>query len=417
MSRFFSTLFTACLVVGMGLVVLLTGALEPRPLVAASRSLSSADGEHARHLVQQNNSGRSQTGTDVTLMLSEADVNLVINYLLEKRFGGSAQIDLVPNALLGDLTVPLPLNPIGAYLNIALQLQEHAGQPRLTRLTMGRLELPVHLDVHLIGKLSTRLFSREELPLIYARIRQIQFQDDTMVLVYRWDPELITRVGDLVLDADERRIVGLYYQELVSIVRTRPDTLANLLQSMFLLARERAARSNPETENRAALIALGLYAVRRDIGPILPQAQTVGGASLPWVTLQKRVDLARHYLVSAAVTASSDSSLSDIIGVYKEWSDSREASGFSFADLAANRAGTRLGQLATASSALARQVQDRLAAGVSDGDLLPPVEDLPEDMSEEALDQSFGGIGSPRYENMVATIERRLNALPLYRMP
>lgn len=413
MSRFFSTLFTALLVVALGLVVLLTGAFEAQPLVAAPRTLDSMDSERVRHLVRPDS---LSTGTDASLTLSEVEANLVINYLMMKRLGGGAKIDLAPKSLSGEFTLPLPLNPIGEYLNIALQLQEEGGQPRLTHLQMGRLELPVDLDVRMLSGLVSRLITREELPLIQASFRQVQFQDDSMVLVYRWDPELIANAGDLVLDADERRTVGVYYKELVDAVSTRPKTLANLLRPMFLLARTHSAEGDPVIENRALLIALGLYAVRGDIGLILPQARTARATNLPWVTLQKRVDLARHYLVSAAVTASSDSNLSDIIGVYKEWTDSRGGSGFSFVDLAADRAGTRLGQLATASPALARQVQDRLAEGVSDGDLLPPVADLPENMSEETLNKSFGGIGARRYENMTATIERRLDALPLYRI-
>ena len=64
---------------------------------------------------------------------------------------------------------------------------------------------------------------------------------------------------------------------------------------------------------------------------------------MPHRRLQARPAGPRHLLISAARAAEGGGPLSDAIGVYKEVSDSRGGSGFSFNDLAADRAGTRLG--------------------------------------------------------------------------
>ena len=48
--------------------------------------------------------------------------------------------------------------------------------------------------------------------------------------------------------------------------------------------------------------------------------------------------------------------LSDVIGLYKEIEDSRGGSGFSFNDIAADRAGTRFGEKAVASEDSARGI-------------------------------------------------------------
>ena len=93
----------------------------------------------------------------------------------------------------------------------------------------------------------------------------------------------------------------------------------------------------------------------------------------------------------------------------------RRGSGFSFSDIAADRAGTRFGELATTPSTGIQRLQQMLARGLQEADLLPDVRDLPEFMAEAEFQRRFGGIGQPAYLEMIGEIERRIAALPLYR--
>jgi len=100
------------------------------------------------------------------------------------------------------------------------------------------------------------------------------------------------------------------------------------------------------------------------------------------------------------------------VGLWKELADARRGgSGFSFNDLAADRAGTRFGELAVAD---AKRLQQRVAAGMSDADLLPPVSDLPEHLPEAEFVARYGGVGGSGYQRMLATIESRLDAMPMF---
>ena len=87
-------------------------------------------------------------------------------------------------------------------------------------------------------------------------------------------------------------------------------------------------------------------------------------------------------------------------------------SGTGFNDLAADRAGTRFGELAVRDAA---RLQARMAAGVVDADLLPPVSDLPEHLSEGEFVARYGGVGGVGYSRMLAEIEARIDALPMFR--
>ncbi len=93
----------------------------------------------------------------------------------------------------------------------------------------------------------------------------------------------------------------------------------------------------------------------------------------------------------------------------------RGGSGFSFNDIAADRAGVRLGELATASMVGARKLQRAAATRLGAADLLPEVKDLPEFMEEAEFKRRYGGVGAPEYKKMMAEIERRVAALAILR--
>jgi hypothetical protein len=208
------------------------------------------------------------------------------------------------------------------------------------------------------------------------------------------------------------------YQERLVLISTAPTakqiSLAELLVALFELAEDRSRQGEPVAENRAAILTLAFHANGKSLEAIVPAANNWPRPAPQLVTLQGRDDLAKHFIVSAAVAAKVGGQLSDAVGVYKELEDARNGSGFSFNDIAADRAGTRFGEHA-AHSQLASKIQQRLVAGVADKDLIPPTAGLPESLSESEFKRQFGGVDAPKYQQMIATIDRRIAALPLYR--
>jgi hypothetical protein len=95
-------------------------------------------------------------------------------------------------------------------------------------------------------------------------------------------------------------------------------------------------------------------------------------------------------------------------------SDARDGSGFSFSDLAADRAGEMFGAMAAGSEPSARRLQERLASGIAETDLMPPIDGLADNLSEAELERRFGGVGSPAYKAVTDDIRRRVAALPLF---
>jgi hypothetical protein len=133
------------------------------------------------------------------------------------------------------------------------------------------------------------------------------------------------------------------------------------------------------------------------------------------VTVEGRTDLVAHFLVSAALTASGDRHVSNAIGEVKELSDSLAGgSGFSFVDLTADRAGTRLGEL-LADPRTTERTQTRLATART-ADLFPmDALALSEGLTEAEFEARYEALDAEAYRRAVARIDAALDRLPLYR--
>jgi hypothetical protein len=120
-------------------------------------------------------------------------------------------------------------------------------------------------------------------------------------------------------------------------------------------------------------------------------------------------------LVAPAGGPAAGEPLANALGLYKEIEDARGGSGFSFADLAADRSGTRFGHLATRAADSARQVQSVVAAALVDEHLMPNPWDLPEGLDQAAFARRYRDTSSPAYRAMIDDIDRRIAMLPLFR--
>jgi uncharacterized protein YfiM (DUF2279 family) len=183
-------------------------------------------------------------------------------------------------------------------------------------------------------------------------------------------------------------------------------TLAEVLAPLM------SGNGQDREQRRAALLVLASSLAGGNLAAIVPEAASWPQPPRVAITLRGRHDSAQHFVVSAALAAWAGEPVATAIGLYKELEDARRGSGFSFADLAADRAGTRFGELVAAD---ATRLDEVLAGTPGDADLLPPLEGLPEFLPEAEFRRRYGGPGEPAYEKVADEIERRLSGLALYR--
>lgn len=387
------------------------------PLVARTDAMAPRDVERALQLVRQHDPRRAIPGVVRVLALSQHEAELLINLAAARVHPGRWALALGADHLQLQASLRLPDNPIGSWLNLELQARPTATLPRLESARLGRLPLPVPLVEWLVGRVIVHQGLGGWRDLGAMAVQQVRLWPQRIDIVYAWGPEAPARVIASLLPPSEHARLQAYARQLADLAGAAPagapQALSAVLPTVFALARSRsAAGEDPALENRAALMALGLAANGVGLGTLLPAGQAVTAAPRLRLTLAGRSDFPQHYLASATLAAESGSPLADVVGLYKELADARSGSGFSFNDVAANRAGTRLGELAVAAPAM---VQQRLAAaGLRDADLLPDVSDLPEFLSAADFRRRYGAPGSPPYERLMRDIEARLGGMPLY---
>jgi hypothetical protein len=174
---------------------------------------------------------------------------------------------------------------------------------------------------------------------------------------------------------------------------------------------------------RAFLVALGLGFDQSGLLAKLPGsaslAQAVEPASQRSIrltmlgdpTMRERGDLAEHFFVSAYLTATAGGEAARAAGVTKELLDSHGSSGFSFADLAADRAGVRF-----AEAVLSNQLRlSAIAQGFSVSAFMPAIDNLPEGLTAVEVASQFGAKNDARFLKQLRTIDQRIGLLPAYR--
>lgn len=214
--------------------------------------------------------------------------------------------------------------------------------------------------------------------------------------------------------AEDARATGEYLLANADSVPSGDEGFAKLLELAFMYAADNSHGTDAVHPNKAAILALGVILGEQRVAmvakrPVNIQRIAEFDALRNRITLVGRNDLARHFWVSAALAILSDEKRSMTVGIAKEMMDATEGgSGFSFDDLAADRAGTLLAIAATKNTANARNLQTLVGEGVVIADFFPGVEGLPSGLTREEFQSGFGGLGGKVTLRLAEEIEYRL---------
>ena len=205
-------------------------------------------------------------------------------------------------------------------------------------------------------------------------------------------------------------------EKLVSVGPDLPrgeELFGALLQTTF--APLPFSKESMIEQNQSAIlawgIALGDHRLARFVG-LDPDSELVRRAASfsQGTTLRGREDWPQHYATSAALAIIEHPRISDAGGLMKEQLDAlTQGSGFSFADLAADRAGVRFAEAATASEDSAKKMQLVLQGTFKLDEFFPNILDLPEALTLQDFRQKFGSVGSERYRLEIIKIEAALD--------
>jgi hypothetical protein len=350
-----------------------------------------------------------------------------------------SDVTLVNDSAFVNVSLVLPLPEMIKYLNIEVMINSSEQGLDLDTVYIGSLELPGNGLVKIIEWLTNSYikdeFGTSLLNMIdnvdispYRIMVGITFPEDLQNKNNSTKDSLFALRDQLAIYGDVERI-RFYHQSLVEFIDTASVTkhsMVDYLAFVFGLAQQRNLAGVSDSlveENKEALMALVLYFCPDQFELLVGNISNLSVSQLKRrvqlqasVKLRNRVDIQKHFIYSVALQLFGTSAASNAIGELKEFSDSnRGGSGFSFADLMADRAGTRLAMLATNSEESALRTQNILAELSNEAQLLPELIGLPEGISQKKFEKYYRDIDSLVYQSMLLTIDKRLQNIALYK--
>ena len=410
--------------------IVLVLAVQSSPLVTPGRKLNYEDVARVKQLLRENDPRRLKAGQIKTFSVTDRDLKLVLDYALSHAEHGdklSGRIDLLADTAIASVTLTLPSSPLGRYLNVSAVIAQASDTVAIGTMRVGSLPIPAWLVKQVARRVHAKLLDYSQYGGIAAGVEEIDrvdLNEGHVAVTYQWGPDIVARVRrqarDLVLSQDDKNRLRAYDGQLARISRMAPGrsvSLTAFLAPLFQLAAERSASGqNPVAENRALIVALAAYVMGRSMHSIPGAVEEPmhPGSRRKQLSLLGRGDLAKHFVVSAALAASAGSGLAHLIGVFKELDDSRDGSGFSFADLAADRAGVKLAEVSTRSASQARLLQQRMSNAVDEAQYMPSVDRLPEGIMAIVFRERYRDLDSHEYQMIEWEIESRIRACSAY---
>ncbi len=412
------------LLLAAGAIALAWLAIESDPLPVAHIPVTPAE---RRQLAETLRGKRTDGEGPRRVVFTQTELNQLLAATVPRISPHSAaRVQFAGDMAEVELSLPLPHRWANqAYANVRvvgnLTIADGDVTVDLESGSIGRLAIPPAILRFCAPLVAATIRGDRELGIVLNAIQSLRMEDIAIVTTIKPGAFEETVIPALARKLSGRAEVVVETRDQVRHLLAATGELppgdarfAALIERAFGLARERSVDNDPMLENRAAILALAILLGHERVEPLVGEvtdesSRELAARDLKDVTLRNRADWTRHFFVSAAITLLSSEQTSDAVGVLKESLDAEEGkSGFSFSDLAADRAGTLFALAATGDVVRARAMQERFAKGVSVDDLFPPAADLPEGISAEDLKSQYGGVDGPGYKRVVDDIEARL---------
>ena len=402
------------------LLVLLFWLITSAETVQKAR-ISSADVTTSQQVLSDTLAQLRDNNGRIELVFEQQQLDALMNvasYALPQ-----ARFDGVINPFGVALSVQAPLWSTGRSVKAACLLLTDDDRFTITQCQLGKLPVPGALANWLMRwavRNAVTAPADEQLLRLFAsgrinadKVIFIDEQASPIVLNLQstlYNPATLLQ-ADIALAPD----VMFYLQQLKQLQRKYPRErrLAFFALNLLNLAHQRKdagdVRLQYHTASWALIVAFGNRRFIHYANATIPLNQV---PPFPPVVLSGRRDLALHFLYSAAIKLISSAQLSEQIGNLKEIMDAANGgSGFSFVDLAADRAGiafaSQLDTLQHADLALYNSISFEQA-------IMPPLSGLPEGLTEQQLQQQFGGYDGEGFKQLEQDIMARIKALRLY---
>jgi len=405
--------------------------LDRAPLLNETGQLNAAAVRNSQQLLNNLNQSMRDPGQQLVIQTNADELNAAFTIASRSLPGFQGKTQINDSGLTILMTMPLQLFSWHWYVNAHLQIEPSVGPLQLRKVQIGSLTLPGGMALGLLGWVADQVWGPGQGAELLAKVRSVTVQQDAVKVELNKSADFsfsalkhsgLNLYKQWFRDEDQKELIEHYYGLALqhSQQSVASQSLINYLQLLLREANKRS-EAKPELavrENQAVILALAQLLGGRNLQLLVNEVKANPQGKTPRVTLARRPDLQQHFIYSATLHVLGSQRLSSAVGEAKELLDSlKGGSGFSFVDLLADRAGIRFARLAVATPESARALQQFFStAERTEPELFPSKSRLPEGLPQEMFEQQYQSIDSAIYQQMVAEIDRRLNALPLYQL-
>lgn len=413
--KFFGWFF---LLVLIAVFILLVLALQTKPLVVSSYTVTPGTAQSAEQLALRIR--RAYNNTELTITADEANALIAIARRLYPTVHG--RVNIGNQQMLAAASVPLVQDQL--YLNVSALLLPSKKGLAVHEVRVGQLRVSGALTLKVAEWIGNRYLPPEGATQLLAAIQEVSFQQDELWVRYQLPEQLqlsqVARLRDQWQPYGDPKHIQHYYQ-LLANHKADSLVLSDYLQVLFTEAAYRSQQQGSAVaENQAALLALGVFFGTSKFELLLGDVRQNSryGAAPPRVTLAGRLDLQQHFVYSAAIKTLTNKNIGYLAGEMKELLDANPGgSGFSFVDLLADIAGVRFAEIALGTEQSAAALQRFVSeAHLTDADVLPDFSAFPEGIAYDTFREDFDTIESEAYNQLVIAITEALHDLPLYQL-
>jgi len=403
------------------LAALFIASLQHQPLVEHQLVLTQKDISKARALLKQHDPRSLTDNTEKSLKLDKTALDLAGRYFLhtiQPAFLTTGTIQpaflttgfesqLLNHGLALKLSAGTTILPFDYFLNLQLQFSKSADRLQLSNVQLGNISIPDEISALLLEISQQVLSATDECSLLQQSLVDYRFSARALELDYRWLSQTEQLARKKIRNYLDNPSLQYYAGELSKLEHASQKSFTVVVTQLFKLAGSRSLNHDPINENRAILLLLGNWALgKRNFDEIrLPAFE---------LKINRRMDLAQHLLISAAISSHSNSLLSYLIGTGKEVSDADGGSGFSFDDLTADRLGTRLGETAVINNNSATGLQKSLSDTETVQQIFPVIKSRHGPLNEQQFIHLYGSVDDPRYKKMLEKIDLAISNSRLF---
>lgn len=412
-------------------IISLTLAIQGEPQINRHQPLSFDNVKQVKILADKILPSHKWRRQVKNISMTEQDLNLLAGYGLSqvlKRETVFAEIKLSDDYATIYTTLTIPPTPFGRFINLSFELEADEVLFKVRSCDIGSIKLPGIIINPIISFIHREFLKIDSYAVLMDNtdsIKKVTIKNHKLSVVYKWDLHTLARLQkcskELFLPRIHQKRLVFYNNELSLFLRPRTGkqiSLADVLVPMFKIAEKQSQISgDPVMENTALLQILAMHSTRTRLYAFLDRDLRKGFKPFVWayLTLNGRRDLAQHFLVSAGLTVSGGTRFANFMGLVKEVEDSDRGTGFSFADLAADKAGVKFGEMAAGSEKIAENFFGEIIKVSRERDFMPSIHRLPEGIMELEFKKRYKDLDSESYFLVNQEIALRVSKCSLFK--